>query len=168
MRLLLAIVILLITGCKQTSTQSSLEKYLKANLPGWMIVDTADYNKLWWSFYDRTQAHNAITVDLNDDRIADHALLMKKGSDLRLVVLLGSANKSYSHWIADDFHPEYDGAVKEIHYGLTVEPPAQIDVLEPEERSLVLQSNAVTLLEMEQRARVYHWENGTIKTLYAK
>lgn len=168
MRLLLAIALLFAAGCKHESILPAINEYLKANLPGWTIVDTADYNKSWWSFYDRSQAHNAITLDLNDDRMADHALLVKKGSHLGLVVLFGTKDKSYTHWIADDFHPAYDGKVKDIQYGLAVEPPAQIDVLEPEERSLVLQSNAVTLLDMEQRARVYHWEKGTIKTLYAK
>ena len=157
-----------VAGCKQQSIQPGIQEYIKNNLPGWTMVDTADYARTWWSFYDRSQAHHAVILDLNDDRIADHALLLKKDSNLRLLVLLGSGNKSYTHWIAGDFQPAYNGTVKNIQYGLAVEPPAQIDVLEPEEKSLILQSNAVTLLDLESRTRVYYWKNGAIKTFYAK
>jgi|SRR5688572_16897278 len=171
MRLLSVIIMIVVAGCKQESIQTGetgIEDYLNNNLPGWTLIDTADYARSWWSFYDKKETHNSITLDFNDDRIADHALLLKKDSSLRLVVLLGSGNKSYTHFIVDDFQPVYNGKVKDIQYGLAVEPPAQIDVLEPEEKSLILLFNAITLLDMEDRARIYYWRNNRVNTLYAK
>jgi hypothetical protein len=144
-----------------------VQDYIQTHLPGWHIVDTADYAKTWWSFYDRKQVPFFVTIDLNDDQQEDYALLLKKSDILQLAVLTGSG-KSFTHWMAEDFFIIYKGGVRDVQYGLAIEPPARIDVLEPKEASLILRSNGLTIMEMEQRSRIYYWEGGTIKTFYAK
>lgn len=164
------IVLFAVSACKEHTAGISNElptvvrDYIKDHLPGWSMIDTFDYDKSWWSFYDKKQVPHFITIDMNDDQLADYGMLLKRSDTLRLVVLINSKHHSFTHQVLDDF----SGSAKGVQYGLAIEPPAQIDVVYPEEQSLILQSNAITLMEMELRSRIYYWKDDTVKVFYAK
>ncbi len=145
---------------------AGVKNYLRQQLKDWEMVDTADYAASWWSFYDSRQVPCFITVDINDDQVADHALLMKRSGEVRLVILIGKNDGWYSHRFADDFSKKLTDPG--LIFGIVVEPPAQIDVVYPEEQSLILASNGVTVMELEQRSIIYYWKNDSLKTFYAK
>lgn len=139
--------------------------YVQTHVAEYTIVDTADYGISWWSFYDRSVIPFAVTTDINDDRFLDYALLVKKNQVLRLVIVLGTAH-GFTHHFIHDFNEAYKQ--NNLQYGLMVEPPGQTDVVVPEERSLILPSNGIALMELENKARIYYWQDGGIKTFYMK
>lgn len=180
------IVMLLFIGCKNSKTNFStltdlkpsekttsnlinfiplsVKDYVKNNLPGWAIPDTCDYSKSWWSFYERNQIPYFVTIDLNDDQIADYALILKSHNTLRLFILMG-LDGTFTHWVDDAFKATY----KEIKFGLIIEPPARIDcVVDNLESSLVLKSNGITLMELEQKVKIFYWDNESIETFRVK
>lgn len=108
-------------NCSDHIIPQSVKDYVKNNLQGWSIIDTSDYIKSWWSFYERNQIPYFVTIDLNDDQVADFAFILKSQNALRLVILMGSGD-TFTHWIADDFKATYKG--KDIKNGLIIEPPA--------------------------------------------
>ena len=144
----------------------SAKEYIRAKFPGWSIPNSDDY-KIWWSFYEpRTIPYYAIT-DLNDDRQEDYAFILKKPDSLRVVVLLKKGN-TFNHWIADNFKATYNAADKDIQFGVTIDPPGQIDVVIPKIKSLILRSNAFTLMELENRRCIYYWSDGKISVFETK
>jgi hypothetical protein len=148
----------------ETSSQAEMlsiaKKYIDVNLPGWSIAERTDY-KIWWSFYDGRSVPFMAVTDLNDDRQADYALMVKKESALKLVILLGKG-ATFTHWIADNFDTTFDPAAIDLTYGLTVEVPGRIDIVTPSVQSLIVKSNAFNLMELENRRCVYYWANGEI------
>jgi len=143
----------------------SVTQYLKANFTKWSIPNRDDY-KIWWSFYEpRTMPYYAIT-DLNDDRQEDYAFVLKKPDSLSVVVLLKKGD-TFTHWVAD-FKATYNPADKDIQFGLATEPPGQIDVVIPRIQSLILRSNAFTLMELENRRCIYYWSDGKISVFETK
>jgi hypothetical protein len=184
MRLIIILILFSALGCKSSKTNSNpvinqTEKnssksldlipanviyYLKNNLSGWNIPDTSDYSKAWWSFYERNQIPYFVTTDFNDDNVSDYAFILKNKNSIKLVILVGSG-ETFTHWIADDFKETYKDNVKDIQYGLNIEPPARIDcVVDNKECSLALRSNGFVLMELEKKLKIYYWDQGAIKT----
>jgi hypothetical protein len=165
---MLFIVLLFAWSCKQqrpviySPIPPALQTYLQANFPDWPIVDTADYDKSWWSFYDRDHISWIVHTDINDDQLADHALLLKQNNRLRLVICMGAPQNTFTHVVVEGFNQ-----MEKLQYGLVVQPPGQIDVLQPSEQSLLLLTNGIALVELEQPSRIYYWQNG-IQTFYMK
>jgi hypothetical protein len=144
-------------GLKEMIPQK-IKDYVAQNLPGYTIVDTSDYIKAWWSFYDKHQIPCFITMDFNDDQVSDYAMLLKNANSLRLVILTASGN-SFTQWMPDDFNEVYKG--NDVQFGLSIEPPGRIDCLvDNKEQSLVLQSNGIALMALEQKVKVYYWSSG--------
>ena len=106
-------------------------------------------------------------ADLNDDRQEDYAFILKSADSLRVVVLLKNGD-SFIHWIADNFKATYNAADKDIQFGVTIDPPGQIDVVIPKIKSLILRSNAFTLMELENRRCIYYWSDGKISVFETK
>jgi len=165
---LLFIVLFFAWSCREQASMSvepvpaALNSYLKSNFPDWQIVDTADYDKSWWSFYDRHHIPWIVHTDINDDQLVDHALLLKQHNRLRLVICMGGAQNTFTHVVVEGFNQ-----MEKLQYGLVVQPPGQIDVLQPVEQSLMLLTNGFALMELEQPSRIYYWQNG-IQTFYMK
>jgi hypothetical protein len=143
---------------------TNVKEYLKNNFPGWIIPDTSDYIKCWWSFYERATIPYFATTDINDDNLADFAFILKNANSIRLVILLGSKN-TFTHWVADDFAVNYKGKVNDIQFGMLVEPPSHIDCIvdNTKEFALDLKSNGFVLVDLEQKIKLYYCENNTIK-----
>jgi len=140
-----------------------VKEFIKNNLPGWSIPDTSDYIKAWWSFYDRSQVPYFITTDFNDDKTSDYALILKNQSSIRLFILTASGG-TFIPWMVDDFKEEFKKGEKDIQFGLAIEPPGQIDCLvNNKEQSLVLKSNGIALMVLEQKYQVYYWDSGKYK-----
>jgi hypothetical protein len=161
-------VLLLAWSCREQTSMAvepvppALNNYLKANFPDWSVVDTADYDKSWWSFYDTHHIPWIVHTDINDDQLADHALLLKQNNRLRLVICMGAPQNTFSHVVVEGFNQ-----MEKLQYGLAVQAPGQIDVLQPQEQSLLLLTNGIALMELEQTSRIYYWQNG-IQTFYMK
>ena len=154
------------TGSNYSTIPGNVKEYLKTNLPGWTIPDTSDYVRSWWSFYERSYVPYFLTVDLNDDHVADYAFILKGQNLLRVVILLASGNK-FIQWVSDDFKPSYKE--KSIAFGLNIEPPAQIDcVVNNLASTLILRSNGVALMEMEQRLKIFYWNKIGVQTFRVK
>ena len=145
----------------------TVKDYLTKNFAEWIIPDTADYIKAWWSFYDKTQIPYFVTTDFNDDQAADYAFILKHENSLKLVILT-SAGNSFTPWIAEDFKETLMGP-KSLQFGLAVEPPGRIDCLvDNKEQSLVLQSNGIALMALEQKCTIYYWSSGNYKMFKVK
>ena len=140
--------------------------FVKTALPRWQLVDTADYDNNWWSFYDRVQVPNFVVTDINDDQQADYGCLIKTKDSLRLVILQGTKGNGYIPLMADGFAVAYNPDSSHIQYGLAVEAPGQIDVIQPQEKSLVLKSNGITVMQYEVRHRVFYMENNKLNCFY--
>lgn len=148
---------------KRPSTQQALPQhvidFLKRNFADVSIADTSDYSEVWWSFYDREQNPYFVSVDLNDDETLDYGVIIKRSGSIRIIVLLDSAD-TYKPWMAQDFQENFHG--KDIQFGLAIEPPKRIDVV-GNNQSLTLRSNAIALMNLENRSRIYYWEAGRMK-----
>ena len=142
--------------------------YLQQAFPQWHIVEKSDYSKTWWSFYDSSYNPCWARTDINDDQLADYALWLKKGAQLRLVIFTGNARQSFNHIIVIDSNNVFNEATHNLSMGIAIAPPAQTDVVKPRIQSLILKSNGFALMELEERTRIYYWENDSIQTFYMK
>ncbi|OQP62161.1 hypothetical protein [Niastella populi] len=146
----------------------SVINYLQHVYPQWRVVEKSDYSKTWWSFYDTSYNPCWARTDINDDQLADYALWLKKGTQLRLAICTGEANRLFSHTIVIDTSDVFNEAAHNLSMGIAVAPPAQIDVVKPRIQSLILKPNGFALMELEERTRIYHWANESIQTFYMK
>jgi hypothetical protein len=153
---------------RYTVLPQTLADYLKTYLPQWQVVTKADYSKTWWSFYDSSDNPCWARTDINDDQLADYALWLKKDKLLRLVFCTGTANHSFSHYTANDLTITFNEKEPNLTMGVAVAPPAQIDVAYPRIQSLLLKSNGFALMELEERTRIFYWDNDSIQTFYMK
>lgn len=142
--------------------------YLHDTFPQWQVVEKSDYSKTWWSFYDSSYNPCWARTDINDDQLADYAVWLKKDSRLRLVICTGKTTQSFNHTIAIDANQLLNENAPGLSTGIAVAPPAQIDVVQPAIQSLVLKSNGFALMELEERSRIYYWENEGLQTFYMK
>lgn len=140
--------------------------YLHETFPQWRIVEKSDYSITWWSFYDSSYNPCWVRTDINDDQLADYAVWLRKEAQLRLVICISKANQLFNHTIAIDSSNVFNEKEHNLSMGIAVAPPAQIDVVKPRIQSLVLRSNGFTVMELEERSRIYYWENGGIQTFY--
>src|SRR5687767_5792449 len=69
-----------------------IANYLHETFPQWRVVEKSDYSNTWWSFYDSSYNPCWVRTDINDDQLADYAVLLKKEAALRLVICTGKAN----------------------------------------------------------------------------
>ncbi len=151
-----------------TVLPQTLLDYLKINYPQWHVVEKADYSKTWWSFYDSSYNPCWARTDINDDQLADYALLLKKRNQLRLVICTGTINHSFAHYTANDLAIFFNEKEHNLTVGVAVAPPAQIDVAYPRTQSLVLKSNGFALMELEERTRIIYRDKDSIQTFYMK
>ncbi|WP_205513832.1 hypothetical protein [Longitalea arenae] len=141
--------------------------YLTVHLPQWRLVGKSDYSKTWWSFYDSSSNPCWARTDINDDRLADYACLLKKDSLVQLVICLGTSSHSFVHYNIT-FLQAYDTKEPRLLHGVAVAPPARIDVAVPRLQSLILRSNGFALLELEQRSCLYYSQNDRLQTFNMK
>lgn len=151
-----------------TLLPQTLVDYLSINCPQWQLVEKADYSKSWWSFYDSSYNPCWARTDMNDDQLADYALLLKKDNQLRLIICTGTASHSFIHYTANDLPVTFNEKEHNLTVGVAVAPPAQIDVAYPRIQSLVLKSNGFALMELEERTRIFNRDNDSIQTFYMK
>jgi hypothetical protein len=140
--------------------------YIQTHLPDWKVLTIADYGKSWWSFYDSNIIPYAVAVDINDDQLVDYGVLMKKDNALQLVIIIALNNGAFEHRILNDFNAAYRD--KDVQTGLMVEPPGQIDVVYPQERSLILPSNGIAVMELEVKSCIYYWQEGQVQSFDMK
>ncbi|HEX6429735.1 MAG TPA: hypothetical protein VF008_18710 [Niastella sp.] len=180
------VILWLMTACNERATQApvvttvrhpngdttllpqTLKDYLKTYFPQWQVVAKADYSKTWWSFYDSSYNPCWVRTDINDDQLADYALWLKKDNLLHLVICTGTANHSFVHYTANDLTIPFNEKEPNLTMGVAVAPPAQIDVAYPRMQSLILKSNGFALMELEERTRIFYWDNDSIQTFYMK
>lgn len=146
----------------------AITHYLQNTFPQWQVVEKSDYSKTWWSFYDSSYNPCWARTDINDDRLADYALWLKKDTQLQLVICTGTVNQSFNHKIVIDSSNAFTEKAHNLSMGVTIAPPAQIDVVKPRIRSLILKSNGFALLELEEHTRIYYQERDSIQTFYMK
>jgi hypothetical protein len=142
--------------------------YLHEAFPQWQLVKKSDYSKTWWSFYDSSYNPCWARTDINDDQLADYAVWLKKDTQLRLAICTGKANQLFNHTITIDSNKVLNENGQNLSMGIAVAPPAQIDVVKPRIQSLILKSNGFVVMELEERSRIYYWENGGLQTFYMK
>lgn len=146
----------------------TLVDYVMAHFPQWQLVEKTDYSKTWWSFYDSSYNPCGVRTDINDDRLADYALWLKKDNLVQLIICTGTTSHSFTHYIADLPNITFNDKEHNLHHGVAVAAPGQIDVVLPRIQSLILKSNAFALLELEERTRIYYWQNDSLQTFYMK
>lgn len=134
--------------------------YISRKFPGWTLPDTSDYIKTWWSFYEKDQIPYYTSVDINDDQALDYGLILKSSDSIQLVILLDSTD-TFTHRKAKDFQEIFKG--KDIQFGLMIEPPKRIDVIDINNNSLILTSNGIGLMNFENRQKIYYWNEGELK-----
>jgi hypothetical protein len=134
---------------------------LRDLLPDQQLVDTSYYDGLWWSFHSRDVQPNFSVLDINDDGIADCALFVHRNQGVHLIFIVSRPDGSYVA-VESDFNVVLNG--KNLQYGLQIEAPGRIDrIVNNEDRSLVLKTNAVVLLHLERAIRVFYWDrNGLL------
>lgn len=142
--------------------------FLHETFPQWQVVEKSDYSKTWWSFYDSSYNPCWARTDINDDQLADYAVWLKKDTQLRLVVCTGKVNRLFNHTIAIDSNKVLNENGYNLSIGIAVAPPAQIDVVKPRIQSLILKSNGFAVMDLEERSRIYYWENDSLQTFYMK
>jgi hypothetical protein len=60
--------------------------------------------------------------------------------------------------LAADFKKSFNDPANDLTWCLLPAPPGRIDVAYPGIRSLVLRSNGINLLQLENRAGIYYWD----------
>jgi hypothetical protein len=150
-----------------------VKKFLLENFTDYKIPDTLDYFKGFCFFFNKGQSYNFIdqipyfvTSDFNDDQLPDFAFILKHFNKLKIVIL-ENKGKNFKYWVDNSFDEKID---KEgIKYGLYVEPPRKIDcVVDNIPQSLIMKSNGVALMKLEEMIKVYYWENGEYKIFRTK
>ncbi len=139
--------------------------YLAKDLPEWKIPDTSDYVKSWWSFHDKKEVPYYVVLDFNDDEIADYGLLVHNDATVKLLLLLGNKTSFNHYWDTNFNQPFLKG---ELQYGVAIQPPGRIDIAFPEIRSLILKSNAINLLELENRLAIYSFMDEKLSVFTTK
>ncbi len=134
-----------------------VQLYMASHFPGWKIPVTADYNTSFWSFYNLSVVPYFTAVDLNDDQLVDYGVLLKQRDSVQLVILLGTAD-SFTHVVFNNLKRTTADQVDGLQHCLLPEPPGQIDVAYPAIKSLVLPSNGINLLHLENRVCVFYWD----------
>lgn len=153
------------TNNLKTTLPQNVQNYLAENLSEWNIPDTADYAKTWWSFHDSNAIPYYVVTDLNDDEIADYSIMVHNDKKITIVFLLGGKD-SFSHQFATDFLRPF--VKHHLEYGLSIEPPGRIDIALPEIRSIILKSNAINLLELENRLGIYFFADNRLGVFTTK
>ena len=144
-----------------TTVPAGVQEYIATYLPGWTIPGVADYATSFWSFYDHTIVPYFTAVDINDDQLVDYGVLVKKQGAVQLAILLG-ANNSFTHVIVNDLRKAFPDAAEGLQHCLLPEPPGQTDVAHPTIKSLILRSNGINLLHLENRVCIYYWDGRAI------
>lgn len=186
MRTLLLIILLFLTGCTNPKTKNysanksdgkishpdqkviipaRVTEYLNVNFPDWNVPDTLEYIQGWCFLFNKSASPYFkdhipyfVTADLNDDNFPDYALILKDSDSLRFIILENSGT-AFKHFIADDFKEPYPE--NGIRFGLYIEPPRQIDcIVNNIDKSLILKSNGVAVMKLEEMIKVYYWEDG--------
>ena len=135
---------------------AEVEKYIKNEFAGWSLASKSDYIKSWWSFYDNKSVPYFVATDINDDQLSDYGLILKKSDSIKVVILVGDKN-SFKHWVAKEVGEPFNFNLKNLQLGLTIEPPGRIDIAYPAIKSLILKSNAINVMEFENRLCIYYW-----------
>jgi hypothetical protein len=134
---------------------------LRDLVPDQQLVDTSFYDGLWWSFHSRDVKPNISVLDINDDGNADCALFVHRNHCAQLIFIVSQPDGDYVA-VESDFNVVLTG--KNLQYGLQIEAPGRIDrIVNNEDRSLVLKTNAIVLLHLERAIRVFYWDrNGLL------
>lgn len=140
----------------------SVQDHIARHLPGWTIPGPVDYAGSFWSFYDRSTVPYFTAVDINDDNFVDYGVLIKKQKKVQLVLLLSAGSDSFIHHIVSDPGKAPADITDGLSYCVLPEPPGQIDVAYPDIRSLILLSNGINLMDMENRVCIYYWDGSHI------
>lgn len=139
----------------------NINQYLQTQLPDYHLIGRREFSKLWWSFYDKIETPYLVISDFNNDGVADYAALISNNKKIALIMLLGNG-KSFKHWLAPDFNLKVEK--NGLSYGLSVQPPAQVDAVRPEIKTLYLKNNGIMLNHYEIHSRIYYYDNETFKT----
>jgi hypothetical protein len=139
--------------------------YVAKNFEGWTVPDTSNYIKAWWSFYDHSNIPYFVAVDINDDIHLDYGLLLKSDNALKAIILICSPD-SMHHFTVEGFNPPFNGS--DIMYGLDIIAPDRIDIIFPQEASLILKSNGISLNNFEIKEKIFYWADGGINTFDLK
>ncbi|EHQ27652.1 hypothetical protein [Mucilaginibacter paludis] len=171
----LFLLMLLLEACKPIGSKSEKWKpprvyynakpimvvqYLQNKFPGYHLIGKRDFAALWWSFYNKNDIPYLVSSDFNNDGVADYATIISNGKKMVLVIMLGSGS-SFKHWLVPDLSlkAEENG----LSYGLSIQPPAQIDAVHPEAKTLYLKNNAIMVNHYELHDRIYYYEDQTFK-----
>ncbi len=139
-----------------------LRVFLHRDLPDWQLVNEGDYDRSFWSLYAGDHLPYLVTTDVNDDGLADHCVLLKIAGYVEPFFLLGRDDGSFHILRQDAYRVPFDDAVNDLRYALTIEAPGQIDVVKPAINSLLLRSNGINFLELENRWCIFYWDNSSI------
>jgi hypothetical protein len=150
----------------QEKIPKNVTDYLKTNIPHWIIPDTSDYLKAWWSFHESDALPFFAITDINGDSKNDYAFILKKENELGLFILLNT-EKTFMLWKTDDFKESFTG--KNIQYGVKAEESGEYNYyVNGLDKTLYLQFKAIALMDLEFKLRIYYWENGEIKSFQAR
>lgn len=132
--------------------------YIQKHFPGWRVCNQKDYDDAFGSFYDTTTHPWYVEIDINDDKQGDYGMFISNQHQVKLLFLTGK-DSSFTHWLAPDFSFAFDAATHRLQYALLPEPPGQIDVAYPSIQSLVLRTNGVSLMHLENRICLYYQDS---------
>lgn len=140
-----------------TGLPANVQAYIASQLPDRAIVSKEDYARSFWSFYDTGTQPFFTAADLNDDGLVDYGVLVKKGGFVELALLIGIGS-SFRFELAGSFKKAFDDTANDLGWCLLPEPPGQIDVAYPSIQSLILVSNGINLMYLENRIGIYYWD----------
>lgn len=129
--------------------------YIQQHFPDWYICSQDDYDDAFGSFYDTTTHPWYVEVDINDDQQGDYGVLIRNQHQVKVLFLVGE-DSSFTHWLAPNISLPFNAANPRLQHGLFPEPPGQIDVAYPSLQSLVLHTNGVSLVHLENRICLYY------------
>jgi hypothetical protein len=138
----------------------NIKEELLQQFPSVEIIKKEDYSKLFWDFYDSDTIPNECFTDINNDQLLDYAVLVKKGNNLKLVIIT-SSKKGYSYWISP-FSEKINS--EGVNFCITIKPAGRIDVVKKVPESLVLKKNGFLLKNLEQDTLIFYEVDNTIKT----
>lgn len=147
-----------------TTLPPELLEAVKTTFTQWQIVEKTDYSNTWYSFYDSSYNACWARTDINDDQQADYAVLLKKQNELQLVICMGRRDHAYTPYSVYKTTIHSTNQQPVLTTGVTVAPPGQTDVVTPRIQSLLLKSNGFALLELEALAKIFYWQQDSIKT----
>jgi hypothetical protein len=125
-----------------------------------ITINSKNYSKTFWSFFDSSLIPNKAFADFNNDGLLDYGWVVSQNNQIKIGIAV-SNNQSYNYWLSP-FTVEQNSQ-KGINTSISVQAAGRTDLTRPVAKSLVLKNNAFIVNILEQPYCIIYILNNDIQ-----